>query len=102
MQRIGIRLAVGTALSLGLLLGARPSSALDIGISVPVEPPALPVYEQPDIPGPGYIWTPGYWAWGDDGYYWVPGEWVEPPYYDALWTPPYWGWCDYHYCFHRG
>ena len=27
---------------------------------------ALPVYEQPVIPGPGYIWTPGYWAWSPD------------------------------------
>ena len=24
---------------------------------------------------PGLIWTPGYWAYGDDGYYWVPGAW---------------------------
>ena len=27
-------------------------------------PPPLPVYEQPPPPGDGYIWTPGYWAWG--------------------------------------
>jgi WXXGXW repeat (2 copies) len=32
-------------------------------ISITVAPPVLPVYEQPPIPGPGYIWTPGYWAW---------------------------------------
>jgi len=65
-------------------------------------PPALPEYDQPPAPDPNYLWTPGYWAWGNDGYYWVPGEWVPPPYYGALWTPPYWGWCSVHYCFHRG
>src|SRR6516225_11365812 len=50
------------------------------GIAVDVAPPPLPVYDQPPIPAPGYIWTPGYWAWDDaTGYYWVPGTWVLPP-----------------------
>ena len=35
-------------------------------------PPPLPDYEQPQAPGDGYMWTPGYWAYGQDGYYWVP------------------------------
>jgi hypothetical protein len=65
-------------------------------------PPPLPEYDQPPCPGPDYIWTPGYWAWGPDGYYWVPGAWVEAPYYGALWTPPYWGWYNGYYRFHRG
>jgi WXXGXW repeat (2 copies) len=47
---------------------------------------------QPEIPAPGYIWTPGYWAYGTDGYYWVPGTWVQPPAVGLLWTPGYWGW----------
>ena len=65
-------------------------------------PPPLPDYEQPEAPGPDYIWTPGYWAWGPGGYYWVPGSWVLPPYYGALWTPPYWGWYNGGYRFHPG
>src|SRR3974390_2554620 len=32
-------------------------------VSVSFGPPVLPVYAQPLCPGPGYIWTPGYWAW---------------------------------------
>jgi hypothetical protein len=48
------------------------------------------------------MWTPGYWAYGDDGYYWVPGAWVPAPYEGALWTPPYWGWSDGLYVFHTG
>jgi WXXGXW repeat (2 copies) len=73
-----------------------------IAVSITVAPPALPVYDQPPIPAPGYIWTPGYWAWGDDDYYWVPGTWVEPPSVGLLWTPGYWGWHDGIYAWNEG
>lgn len=73
-----------------------------VGISVRVGPPPLPVYAQPICPGPGYIWTPGYWAWNDDdGYYWVPGTWVVAP-IGMLWTPGYWGWGGGLYLWHPG
>jgi hypothetical protein len=61
-------------------------------ISVNIAPPVLPVYAQPVCPGDGYIWTPGYWAYGPDGYYWVRGTWVLAPRPGFLWTPGYWGW----------
>ena len=74
-----------------------------LGISVDIEPPPLPVYDQPPIPAPGYMWVPGYWAWDDDtGYFWVPGTWVLPPEPELLWTPGYWGWNDGVYAFHEG
>ncbi len=60
----------------GLAFAALPLASLagvSVGISVNIAPPALPVYTQPVCPGVGYIWTPGYWAYGDDDYYWVPG-----------------------------
>jgi WXXGXW repeat (2 copies) len=59
-----------------------------------IAPPPLPAYSQPAIPGPGYIWIPGYWAWNGAGYYWVPGYWTTPPAADLLWTPGYWAWND--------
>jgi hypothetical protein len=71
-------------------------------VSVSIAPPALPVYVQPTIPGPGYIWTPGYWAYGPAGYYWVPGTWVLPPYVGGLWTPGYWGWRNGTYLWNPG
>ena len=40
-----------------------------VDLSASYAPPALPVYDQPICPGDGYIWTPGYWAWGPGGYY---------------------------------
>ena len=78
------------------------SSFADVFVSVTVAPPPLPVYEQPLCPEQGWMWAPGYWAWGDDGYYWVPGQWVPAPRAGALWTPPWWGWEDGHYRFHDG
>jgi hypothetical protein len=65
-------------------------------------PPPLPDYEQPPAPDPDYLWTPGYWGWGDGGYYWVPGYWVAAPYAGALWTPGYWGFYGGRYRFHHG
>jgi hypothetical protein len=88
-------------LALLLLLGPASSFA-GVFISVGYAPPVLPVYVQPACPEPGWIWTPGYWAYGDDGYYWVPGAWVPAPYEGALWTPPYWGWSGGLYVFHSG
>src|SRR5579863_5057815 len=87
-----------------VLAGFRPAHAqVSIGISIDAEPPPLPIYAQPVIPEPGYIWVPGYWAWSDDvGYYWVPGTWVLPPEPDLLWTPGYWGWNDGAYVFYDG
>ncbi len=97
-------LALAVSLVVCSLFGFSPAHAqLDVDISVDVEPPPLPVYDQPPIPEPGYLWVPGYWAWDDDtGYYWVPGTWVQPPEPELLWTPGYWGWDDGVYVFHAG
>lgn len=95
--------ALGALAALAAL--SQPAHAgvfIGVGVSVGVPPPPLPIYEQPPIPGPGYIWTPGYWAWDGDEYYWVPGTWVLAPYYGALWTPAYWGWDGGVYVFHHG
>jgi hypothetical protein len=85
-----------------LSLSTASYAEIGIGISVRVGPPALPVYAQPICPGPGYFWTPGYWAWSDDdGYYWVPGTWVVAP-VGMLWTPGYWAFSGGFYGWHAG
>jgi WXXGXW repeat (2 copies) len=83
------------------LLGFTPLLA-SADVSITVAPPVIPVYDQPPCPGDGYLWTPGYWAWGDDDYYWVPGVWVLPPEIGFLWTPGWWGWGDGGYFWHTG
>jgi hypothetical protein len=78
---------------LALLLPAWSMAQFSLNVSVNVAPPELPVYDQPAIPGDGYVWTPGFWAWSDDDqdYYWVPGTWIAAPQPGFLWTPGYWG-----------
>ena len=88
---------------LALLICLIPAvSSAAVFISVGFAPPVLPVYVQPPCPEDGLMWTPGYWAYGDDGYYWVPGTWVPAPYVGALWTPGYWGWGSGLYVWHAG
>jgi len=76
----------------------------DVVSTASIAPPPLPAYSQPALPGPGYMWIPGYWGWNGAGYYWVPGYWALPPAADLLWTPGYWGWSDTDkdYVFHSG
>jgi hypothetical protein len=71
-------------------------------VSITVAPPALRVYAQPPCPGEGYIWTPGYWAYGATGYSWAPGAWVLAPQPGFLFTPGYWGFANGVYLWHRG
>src|SRR5712671_3245340 len=99
------RTAMRLVRTLGLLLFAAIAGVSEAAaqfVSITIAPPVLPVYVQPAIPAPGYIWTPGYWAYGDDGYYWVPGTWVLPPAVGLLWTPGYWGWHDSIYAWNGG
>jgi hypothetical protein len=88
-----------------LILGAASAlsqAAVGINVSVNLAPPPIPIYDQPPLPAPGYLWTPGYWAWDGMDYYWVPGTWVEPPVSGMLWTPGYWGWDEGSYVWNAG
>ncbi len=86
-----------------LAVAVLPTAAVgQIEFSITIAPPPLPVYEQPPIPGPGFLWVPGYWYYGPYGYYWVPGTWVEPPAIGLLWTPGYWGWSEGFFVWYPG
>jgi hypothetical protein len=90
------------ALSLGGFLVFPTQVLADVSVSVNIGPPELPDYPQPEVPGPGYLWTPGYWAYGPEGYYWVPGTWVLPPQPGVLWTPGFWALAAGVYAWHAG
>ena len=62
----------------GFLLLAAPMAAraqMEVGVSVQLAPPMLPIYVQPPLPQEGYIWTPGYWGWSGRFYRWNAGYW---------------------------
>ena len=75
---------------------------VDVDITASIAPPPLPVYSQPPIPGPGFVWIPGYWSWDGAEWYWVPGFWETPPQIGYYWTPPYWAWDNGVYAFNAG
>src|SRR6516164_9152719 len=97
--RVLIVLIVGVAF---VVFPARSFAQISLNIIVAAPPPELPTYEQPLVPGPNYIWTPGFWAWGPAGYYWVPGTWALAPEPGLLWTPGYWAWNGNGYAWNNG
>ncbi len=101
---LALLIGVGPVALAAFVTAAPTAVHAQLVISVNLAPPPLPVYAQPVIPAPGYMWQPGYWAWdGDFGdYYWVPGTWVQAPEPGLLWTPGYWGWSGGAYLFHGG
>ena len=97
-----IRPSIRSLLFAVVVLAMSAASFAQIGVSIRIGPPALPVYEQPICPGDGYLWTPGYWGYAEDDYYWVPGTWVTAPEVGFLWTPGWWGWGGGGFLFHEG
>jgi len=53
---------IRTLLLVLVTLCVSAASFAQIGVSIMIAPPPLPVYEQPFCPEDGYMWTPGYWA----------------------------------------
>ena len=107
MQNLKIAISTITMLAAFLVMPLHPArgqacTCAGSGIRSEEAPPPLPEYDQPPVPGPGYLWTPGYWAWNNVDYYWVPGTWVEPPRPGLLWTPGYWGFVNGVYAFNQG
>lgn len=94
------KLLAGAVLVLGTLTGACAVS----GGYVAVGPPPPPRYGIIGVaPGPGFVWTEGFWDWRGGGYAWVPGRWVRPPHPRAVWVPGNWVERPHHrYEFRRG
>ena len=64
------RLLCWLLIAVGLLtIPVESRAQVLVGVSVRIGPPPLPLYVQPICPEPGYIWAPGYWAYGPDGYF---------------------------------
>ncbi len=59
-------------------------------VYVRVAPPAPIVETRPPRPGPGYVWTPGYYNWDGSRYVWIGGRWVMPPHRHAHWEAGHW------------
>lgn len=93
------KIFAGVVIGLGALLTACAPAYVGVGFG----PPPLPRYGVIGVaPGPGYVWTDGYWDWRGGGWAWAPGRWVRPPYRGARWAAPYWEHRGRGYRFHEG
>jgi hypothetical protein len=93
------------ALVIGSSLGPTTAFArVDVGINVGVAPPPPQVVAGPIgiAPGPGYVWTNGYWDWNGGTWVWVGGRWLLPPHGHRVWVEPYYHPLNGHYHYHRG
>lgn len=96
MAALGIGLSIGSPLAFG---------RVDVGISVGAPPPPPQVVAGPIgvAPGPGYVWTNGYWDWNGGRWVWVGGRWAVPPHGHRIWVEPYYHpYGEGHYHYHRG
>ena len=53
-------------------------------------------------PGPGFVWTEGFYDLRGSGWVWVPGAWRRPPRSGALWVASGWHQEGRGWQFHRG
>ena len=55
-------------------------------------PPPPQVEVVPAMPGPEYVWMPGYWSIGvGGGWVWIGGRYGLPPRPHAVWVRGHWG-----------
>ncbi|MGE5243818.1 MAG: hypothetical protein ACM3SQ_06295 [Betaproteobacteria bacterium] len=59
-------------------------------VYVRVRPPAPVVDVRAAVPGPGYVWVPGFYRWSGGAYVWERGRWARPPRARAVWVPGRW------------
>ena len=72
------------------ILAASLSIPASAAVFVRVGPPRPVVERVGRVPGPGYVWTGGYYRWGGAAYVWAPGRWAYPPRPAAVWVAPRW------------
>jgi hypothetical protein len=90
-------------LAMFIVLSISYQSKAQVSLSIDIAPPALITYDQPECPGDGYMWIPGYWAYSPEtGYYWIPGYWTLPPDPGLYWTPGYWAFNGAAYIWNAG
>lgn len=86
-----------------VILGTLLSGCAANGAAVVRFAPPPPRYAVIGVaPGPGYVWTEGFWDWRGANYVWVAGRWMRPPRLRAVWVSGAWveGRCGYE--FRRG
>jgi hypothetical protein len=79
-----------TVLLAAMLLAVASGAEAQVSLGIRIGPPPAPrvVRVQPVSPGPGFLWTAGYWYPVGQRYTWHAGYWTRPPYEGARWVEP--------------
>ena len=87
------RILPAAALALTMLAGTSCAGRYygSGGLGYAYGPPPPPRYGAYGYaPGPGYVWTDGYWDRGPRGWAWAGGSWRRPPRPRSAWVPGQW------------
>lgn len=72
---------------------AAPPAPVVVAAPAPVYAAPAVVVATPACPGPGYVWSPGYWSVGTCGRVWVGGCWhYGPAHYGYYYGHPHGYW----------
>jgi hypothetical protein len=94
------KLLAGSLLTLGALLSGCAAGG---GMYYTAYAPPAPRYAVVGVaPGPGYVWTTGYWNRAGGNWAWSEGRWMRPPRRNAVWVAPEWRHESRGYRFYRG
>jgi len=93
------KLLAGTALLFGTILAGCGPGYVGVGYGPP--PPAR-YGAMGYAPGPGYVWTDGYYDLRGGHWNWVDGRWARPPHGHSRWVRSEWRREGGRYRFHRG
>jgi len=90
-------LAAGLALAGAVFTGCAGGAYV-----VAAGPPAPRYGVMGYAPGPGYVWTEGFYDLRGRSWVWVPGAWRRPPRAGRIWVAPVWARAGTGWRFHRG
>ena len=78
----------GVLLGALMLYGCGGPGYVGVGFGPP--PPPYAVGPVGYAPGPGYVWTDGYWDRAGGNWAWRQGRWMRPPHGYHHWESPRW------------
>ena len=85
---MGTRVVASALALLALAFSACPHGSVYFA-QVRVGPPAPVLGPVGVAPGPGWVWTDGYYSCGGGGWAWQPGRWARPPHPGYVWRKPF-------------
>jgi len=83
------RVVLAGVLGASSLLTACASQAY-VAYRVPPPPAPMVVGAVGYAPGPGFVWTDGFWDLRGSRWAWAGGQWQRPPRPRAVWVRSYW------------